>query len=295
VGCASLEADEGKSGGCDLNGDGDTSDIIFRWIAATNPAGSVLPETDPSKLMALVTTVPGAAGDSTGGVLALGNLWVLLVDEAADGRDHDEDPETDNNLIGAKDPSLVGQAWNFFHSPSDAVPAGVPVGVTWMTTDIQTNNRNLMAIEESVTGIDQNDDGDLLDSFPTFPKVQSGSVLTFPGIALAVSSTNAGIVTAAGVGYFRVSEAAHGGTDFNADGDATDFTLRRVVLTTSEPSVHMGTLNSLARPAVQFDSESAPKFGVMLFQESMQGLSGTDINNDGDANDFVPRYFLIDN
>jgi hypothetical protein len=57
----------------------------------------------------------------------------------------------------------------------------------------------------------------------------------------------------------------------------------------------MGTLNSLARPAVQFDSESAPKFGVMLFQESMQGLSGTDINNDGDANDFVPRYFLIDN
>ena len=60
----------------------------------------------------------------------------------------------------------------------------------------------------------------------------------------------------------------------------------------------MGTLNSLSRPAVQFDSESAPKFGVMLFQESMQGLSGTDINNDGDAgdaNDFVPRYFLIDN
>jgi hypothetical protein len=57
----------------------------------------------------------------------------------------------------------------------------------------------------------------------------------------------------------------------------------------------MATLNNLDRPAVQFDSTSAPKFGVILFQESMQGPSGKDINNDGDANDFVPRYFRIDN
>lgn len=290
VGCASLEADEGSGAGCDMNGDGDPNDRIFRWISATNPGGVVLPETDPSRLMALVTSVPGAVGDSTGGVLVAGKLWVLLVDEAADGRDHDGDPGTDNDLVGAKDPSLVGQAWNFAHSSS-----AVPVGATWMATDIQTANRNLMAIKESVTGIDQNGDGDLVDSLPTFPKVQGGSALTFPGIALAVSSTNAGIVTAAGVGYFRVSEAAEGGTDFNTDGDVNDFILSRVGVSNSEPLVHMATLNNLDRPAVQFDSMSAPKFGVVLFQESMQGPSGKDINNDGDSNDFVPRYFRIDN
>ncbi len=295
VGCASLEADEGLGAGCDMNGDGDTDDRIFRWTSAVNPGLPVLPETDPSRLMALVTSVPGAVGDSTGGVLVAGKLWVILVDEAADGRDHDGDPGTDNDLIGAKDPSLVGQGWNFFHSKSQDVPAGVPVGATWMATDIQTANRNLIAIEESVTGIDQNGDGDLVDSFPTFPKVQSGSALTFPGIALAVSSTNAGIVTAAGVGYFRVSEAAEGGTDFNTDGDVNDFILSRVGVTNSEPLVHMATLNNLDRPAVQFDSMYAPKFGVVLFQESMQGPSGKDLNNDGDANDFVPRYFRIDN
>jgi hypothetical protein len=214
----------------------------------------------------------------------------LLVDEAADGRDHDGDPGTDNNLVGAKDPSLIGQGWNFGHTSE-----GVPVGVTWMATDIQTANRNLMAVEESVIGIDQNGDGDLVDSFPTFPKVLSGSTLTFPGLALATSGTNAGIVTAAGVGYFRVSEAAEGGSDFNTDGDVNDFILSRVGVSNSEPLVHMATLNSLDRPAVQFDSTSAPKFGVLLFQESMQGPSGKDLNGDGDSNDYVPRYFRIDN
>jgi hypothetical protein len=290
VACTSLEADEGLGAGCDMNNDGDVNDRIFRWISAANPGGVVLPETDPSRLMALVTSVPGSVGDSTGGVLVAGKLWVLLVDEAADGRDHDGDPGTDNNLIGAKDPSLVGQAWNFAHTSS-----GVPVGVTWMATDIQTANRNLMAVEESVIGIDQNGDGDLVDSFPTFPKVLSGSTLTFPGLALATSGTNAGIVTAAGVGYFRVSEAAEGGSDFNTDGDVNDFILSRVGVSNSEPLVHMATLNSLDRPAVLFDSTSAPKFGVILFQESMQGASGKDLNGDGDSNDYVPRYFRIDN
>jgi len=290
VACTSLEADEGLGAGCDMNNDGDVNDRIFRWISAANPGGVVLPETDPSRLMALVTSVPGSVGDSTGGVLVAGKLWVLLVDEAADGRDHDGDPGTDNNLVGAKDPSLIGQGWNFGHTS-----AGVPVGVTWMATDIQTANRNLMAVEESVIGIDQNGDGDLVDSFPTFPKVLSGSTLTFPGLALATSGTNAGIVTAAGVGYFRVSEAAEGGSDFNTDGDVNDFILSRVGVSNSEPLVHMATLNSLDRPAVQFDSTSAPKFGVILFQESMQGASGKDLNGDGDSNDYVPRYFRIDN
>ena len=290
VACTSLEADEGLGAGCDMNNDGDVNDRIFRWISAANPGGVVLPETDPSRLMALVTSVPGSVGDSTGGVLVAGKLWVLLVDEAADGRDHDGDPGTDNNLVGAKDPSLNGQGWNFGHTSK-----AVPVGVTWMATDIQTANRNLMAVEESVIGIDQNEDGDLVDSFPTFPKVLSGSTLTFPGLALATSGTNAGIVTAAGVGYFRVSEAAEGGSDFNTDGDLNDFILSRVGVSNSEPLVHMATLNNLDRPAVQFDSTSAPKFGVILFQESMQGASGKDLNGDGDSNDYVPRYFRIDN
>ncbi len=289
VACASLEADEGLGAGCDLNGDGDTSDRIFRWVTASNPAAPALPVTDPSYLMALVTTVPGANGDSTGGVLPLGGLWTLLVDEAADGRDHDGDPGTDNNLLAAKDPSLVGQTWNFDHG------SGVPIGATWMAADSGSTARVLVAIEESVLGVDQNGDGDLLDSLPTFPKVLSGSALSFPGLAMGVASDNAGIVMAGGVGYFRLSEAEEGGTDFNGDGDSNDFILTRVGVTNSEPLVRMATLNSLDASAVQFDHLAAPKFGVMIFQETMQGAGGKDINSDGDATDYVPRYFRIDN
>jgi hypothetical protein len=291
VACASMEADEG-TGGCDMNDDGDFDDRIFRWIAAKDPTGSVKPARLKNELMALVTTVPGSFGDCTCGVLALSNLWVLLVDEAADGRDHDEDGLEDKELIGARSLSLDETApWNFNHGSSNAGP----VGVSWMAADIQTPNRSLMAFQESVLGSDLNGDGDLVDSVPTFPVVHTGSTLKFPGIEVAVSSDNAGIVTAAGVGYFRISETEEGNTDINADGTDDGFILSRVVLNDSASLAHMGTLNNLDRPAVQFDSKSAPKFGVMLVDESMQGLGGTDINNDGDKSDYLLRYFRIDN
>ncbi len=276
-----------------MNDDGDTDDRIFRWIAAKDPADPVVrPARLKDDLMALVATVPGSFGDCTCGVLALSNLWVLLVDEAADGRDHDEDGLEDKKLIGARSLSLDEPApWNFYHGSSNAGP----VGVSWMAADIQTPNRSLMAFQESVFGSDKNADEDLVDSIPTFPAVHTGSTLRFPGIGVAVSSDNAGIVTAAGVGYFRVSETEDGNTDINADGTDDGYILSRVLLSDSASLAHMGTLNDLDRPAVQFDSKSAPKFGVMIVDESMQGPSGTDINNDGDKIDYLPRYFRIDN
>ncbi len=287
VGVTSLEADEGTGTGCDLNGDLDMDDRIFRWVDASNPLGPVLPVTDASKLMALVTTIPGRSADSTGAVIPLAANWVILVDEAADGRDHDGDAGDDNVLVAAHNPTNVGTGWNFDHGSQNAGP----VNVTWMARDPQNATRFLAALSEDVIDIDLNNDGDKFDSVPTFPTSHNGTILKFPGYGIAVDASNAGIVGARGVGFYRLSENDEQ-EDWNGDGDMADAVLQRIGLTTNDLPTLMGTLNNEDLPAVSFEV-GTPQFGALLFQETLQGVAGKDLNGDGDATDFVVRYFRM--
>lgn len=277
VGVVSEEADEG---GCDLNGDTDAADRIFRWVDATNPTATVLPEIQASKLLAITDGVPSNNG-STAGVIALDPLWVVMVDEAADDRSYDGDILTDNHLVAATDPRSPGQAWNFQHGSSSPGP----VSVSWMDENPNGGGRFYAALTEHLLS-DLNGDGDTLDSVPTFPEIHTGNVLTFPGVAVALDSDEAAMCSAAGTAFYRVSEAEQGGTDLNGDGDATDFILERVPITGGSP-VRMGTLHNLPGQAVVFPPGSA-SFGSFLFQESAQS---SDLNDDGDVTDFVVRYF----
>ena len=292
VGVVSLEDDHGLTA-CDLNADGDDLDQVFRWVDASDPTADPLPVTDSTKLLALAATIPGAA-DSTGGVVVVSNLWAVLVDEAAEGNDdHDGDGDDGNNvlLIATHNPSNLGQTWNFDHGTTNPGP----VSVTWMADDTRNDDRFLAALSETLAQQDFNGDGDMLDSVPTFPEKVPGSSpprLAFPGVGFAVDPTNAGIVVAKNTAFYRLSEADEGATDINDDGDANDFLLNRVGLGGGFP-VNMGILNNQDTPAGVF-ALSGVQAGAYIAQETLIGATGKDINGDGDAMDFVVRYFRIE-
>lgn len=290
VGCVSLESDQGVQNGCDLNNDLDKDDRVFRWIEATDPATIYFPEADHSKLHAVADSVPGYGGDSTGGVVALKDLWVILVDEQADGQsDHDGNSVEFSNVIAAHNPANAGQTWNFNHGST----APGPVSVTWLARNPRSRSSFRAAISETVLGTDLNGDGDHDDSVPTFPELLSGNTLSFPGAGVACDLDNAGIVSAAGLGFFRLAEAEDGNEDYNGDGDENDALLIRFSMGGGDTPTVVKSLNTLSGPAVQFSAEGTIRFGAFLFQENQEGASGLDLNKDGDVSDYIVHYFPI--
>jgi hypothetical protein len=282
VAVVSLEQQEGNNG-CDLNGDADFVDPIFRWVDASDPTANVLPVTDPARLLAVARTLAGGSG----GMVTVGSLFAIAVDEEADGRDHDGMPLIDRTLVAAHAPASAGQAWNFLHGGNTPIP----VAVSWMADDSRSSGRFLAAITEAGRGADINGDMDLLDSVPTFPNVVTANRLGFPGVGVAVVPSNAGISTAGGYAFYRVSEAADGNRDRNGDGDMNDEVLQRVALTGSAPTF-MGSLNNVSTPALGVALDGV-EFGAYIYQESMFGATGNDLNGDGNATDFVVRFFRL--
>ncbi|MCP5021280.1 MAG: hypothetical protein GY930_05850 [bacterium] len=270
--------DESDEGTCDLNNDGDTADEVLRWVETT---AAPLPVTDDTKIIALDTTTAGGSG----GVIALnGDLWVALVDEAADSNDYDGDPGSDKEFLGVLDPNLSGTAWNFDQGSATFIQ------VSWMAQDPALDFRFLAAMRESSTGIDRNSDGDITDSIPTFP-VEGGNPreLDFPGVSVAVERNNAGMTTHGNYGYYRISEADQR-FDYNLDGDESDTILQRVDLTGGSQATSMGVLDNLNRDSVMVGRGTNPQGVVWLAPENMEGAAGTDLNGDGDALDLVVRY-----
>ncbi|MEM8709564.1 MAG: hypothetical protein AAGG01_01315 [Planctomycetota bacterium] len=283
VGVVSPEASEG---GCDLNGDSDASDLIFRWVDASTPGSPPLPVTSPARLLAVNTTIPGGSG----GVVRLADTWVLSVDEAADGRDHDGEPGVDRNVIAAHTASSSGQAWNFMHGTTSPRP----VGASWMAEDPESAGQFFAAFSEAFGTIgggdgDLNGDGDATDSVPTIGEVRSGNQLTFPGVATATSRTNPGITVEENIGFHRVSEADQGSTDLNGDGDATDVVIQRFSLVNAFPRVLVATSSSVSGDSV-FTGVGNAEFAAFLTEEF---LENADFNGDGDTNDFVVRYLRL--
>lgn len=287
VGVVSYESDFGPAG-CDLNADGDFDDRIFRWAPASDPGASVLPVGQVSKMVAVTSALPGASDGDTGGVVSVSNMWVIVVDEAADGRDWDGDAGSNGEWVLAHIPANVGQGWNADHGTGSPGP----VAVSWMAQDPKSTTRFLAGFEEISVGSDLNGDGDQLDSVPTFPvKVTgvSGAVLSFPGYPVALEAENAGMVTGGGYGFYRVSEVAEE-VDLNSDGDQADQILQRILIA-GGGRVTMGTLNSFDVPAATVGGGGSPKIGAFLTQEAQIGATGKDLNKDGDKTDVVVRYF----
>lgn len=275
VGTVSRESDEGAGTGCDLNSDGNFDDFVFRWVRAMP---GFVPPGNANVLLSIDSTLAGGSG----GIIELdGDVWVAAVDESADGRDHNGDMAQDRTLIGLLNPALSAP-FNFDMGGS------VFVEPSWMAPDRRVPSRFLMALTERSLGLDRNNDGDMSDSIPTFPFEAAPRELDFPGVSVAVSENNAGIITVGGYGFYRASESSHE-IDYNNDNDLLDFVLMRIRLSGGEAPRYMGLSSSLNQPVVQPGLLASPGGIVWIAYEPQQG-NGADLNGDGDTNDYVVRY-----
>lgn len=281
--------ESGAEGICDLNADGDLLDYVVRWVRMISP---VLPLTPAANIHALFD-VPGG----THGLAELNDRFVIQVSESEDDLDINGDALKTLDLLGWLSPSgSAGSStpWDFTHFTSY-------VGSSW--TGEQPDRARLgVALEERVSGANINahippvpgEDLDTLDSVPTFSQITgSPENMQFPGVAIAVDSSNAGIVFVRGLGFYRVDEAEDS-RDWNADGDETDFVLFGISLTTAIGAV-IGTSSSIpGRLAIEVNpDESPPQIAAYLASEALQGAAGTDLNGDGDTNDLVVGWFFL--
>jgi len=280
VATISTEADEGT---CDLNGDGDMLDDILRWAEAVTP---VLPFASSMELLAQATV---AGGDD--GAAELGGRFVAVISELEDGRDHDGSPGTDDDLIAWLDPTEGNAAfWEFDHS-DPGMGSIAAVGTGWLAEQAGNPGRLGVAFPEAFFG-DINGDGDALDSVPTFVRFNgAGTELDFPGPAVAVAATNAGIEIVGNLGFYRVDENADD-RDWNNDGDKNDFALFRTTVSTLQNSYFVGTLNNLVAPAVTHPDPSSNLISVTFVAD--ESAAQRDFNGDGDTNDMVLRWLRID-
>lgn len=287
VATISVEADEGT---CDLNSDGDTTDHVVRatqMVTGTPAVNPIIPLKDASNIHAVFDVPGGTHGLSElqqGGTRVL----VAVVSEAADNKDLNGDGQKTFNLVGwllPSNPNPNEPVWDFTHSSGN----NAFVGASWLGEE-PDHARVEIALQEAVNGstLNPGGDGDALDSVPTFA-VFSGSNLVFPGVAVAVQQSNAGITALDNFGFFRVDEAADN-RDWNGDGDKNDIVLMRVSFSQSTTAV-MGTLlQGLNGPVIPVQFGVTQNGGAFVFNEAGVGGSGSDISGDGTIHPFVAWF-----
>jgi hypothetical protein len=278
---------EGDDGACDLNGDGDTTDAIFRWVSIATP---LEPFTDEDQLVALLAVGGGAAGATD-----LDDRFLLVVDENADGRNHDGDSESDNLLLAWLDPSDgAGASWVFDHRPG--APGVQARAANWLAERPQ-RDRVLFSTSELVWGQGLNLDDDIFDFVPAWARFDPDAPdrLAIGHARAAVPSGNAGVVWARGHVLYRGSEVGDG-IDHQVDGCPCELVTLRTRRSIGNVAYN-GVGNTLAAPAAYTDGDIA----CATLGEEWQVLNGepvqfaVDLNHDGDALDFVVHWFRIDN
>lgn len=276
---------ESEDGTCDLNSNGETTDDVVRWTQMVSGANTpILPLNDPTNIRALFD-VPGGTHGLTELVQGSTRVFVIEVSEADDDVDINGDGLKTFNFLGWLLPSNTPAPWDFTMSGgNNAYVASSYLG-------LQPNRVGLdSALLESVGGVTLNPggDNDALDSVPTFG-VFSGANVIFPGVAVAVQQSNAGIVAMNNYGFFRVDEASDN-RDWNGDGDKSDIVLMRVSFTQSTTAT-MGTLvPNLPGPVIPVLFYEPQNGGAFVFNEATYGTTGTDVNGDGTIHPFV-AYF----
>jgi hypothetical protein len=220
IGTVALEADDG---GCSTNGDADSNDAVFRWTSTVTP---LAPFTDQNQLLATI-----AVGGNALGVTDLGDKFVIIVSEADDDRNHDQDPGTDNFLLAWLDPALGANAvWNF---DNDSTKAGVQaLGVNWMA-DRPQRDYVLFSLQEKLAGKSLNKhDKDQFDSVPAWGKFTTGAApeLVVRWGPAALADLNAGIVMAGDNVFFRGNQVAdHHKYVHSKFGQGSDVVLRTTI------------------------------------------------------------------
>jgi hypothetical protein len=278
---------------CNLNGpmtplpDLDSTDLVVRWVAIANgPLDPILPINDANQIRALAD-VPGGGH----GLYELSNRFVIVASEE-DGGNIDTDDMLDANLLGWLMPSTSSTIWDFYHGQDDTQV----VEASWLSPR-ESESRLGVAFTERVgvmphslnPGTVQNPgDTDTLDAIPTFATFGSGRMV-FPGVGIALDKDSAGMVTAKGWTFYRVSELEDS-RDTNNDGDEMDFILE-VTDYSVGTTFGLSVANSLDRDVVDVARFGSIQCAAFLATEAQQGVGGTDFDTDGDRTDLVLRWF----
>lgn len=287
---------------CDMNEDTDTADVMARWVRTQSP---IMPPRDPSQLLALENALPGGSM----GLSSLGDRLVAIVDEAQDSRNHDGKSQN-HDLAAWLDPANgFNTNWDFSHQSGSTRSHGTGVfdsndnsepfaGASWMAAEEQEFRLGL-AFQEAVPGTNplvgslntnlacnfMAKDNDVTDSLPTWCDFEPGPTLDFDGVGFAVVPDNAGIVVTQPQVFFRVSEMLDN-TDYDGDNTKTDVILMRNPRLTCGPRA-MAVCSTISGPVVFTDGRRGAAFYASEFQSSR------DLNDDGDMNDTVLRYFTF--
>jgi hypothetical protein len=225
--------------GTDLNSDGDTTDDVMHVCDGATAT------TDNLELAA----VPSGVRHLGGGVL------VFSVREANEGVDKNGDGDT-TDFVAHADDTTTGTVSNL----------GVAVGLISGSGGVAA-----FAVPESAQDADLNGDGDKTD----------GVVHVYD--AAVATTTNLGLAAAAvrvSNGFVAVMSSEPGdGTDYNGDGDASDFVIQ-VYDVAASSTTNLG----LAISALQVDGGPL----ALVVDEADQGV---DLNGDADTTDGVAHVY----
>jgi hypothetical protein len=287
--------------GADLNGDGDTYDVVQHAWTATHGLVSLGLQSNHGSVVPggsgrfLIDVVPNPATNAI--------EWYAVYDAFADTLD-----VSDLELIPGFGETQAASSGNFAlagtefgYSPSsmnrdlngdgdqtdtvlhiwsdDGTRTNIAVAVDWALIWGLGDGGFLVGVpEDAQAGTDLNGDGDLADSVAHVWTPEDG--LENLGVALASYGATPNLLAGGGIAAFGVWESEQGSADLNGDGDTSD----KVAHIWSAGS---GLLNTgLAQTANPVAGLGGAGLGV---SESAQG--GTDLNGDGDTSDTVAHMW----
>lgn len=308
-----LRVSESAQGATDLNGDGDATDSVLFvydtlsgavsntgftpiWVSPPTPDGSFLPfavsefhlgvDVDQDGL--LLDWVPHGFDRATGTVIATqvaffpitsfehflaidGPHFVYWQPEFHGGIDLNGDGDADDVVLEA-------------HDPSTGITTNFGVFGELLTRDLG-GPRVLVGVDELFSGsIDLNGDGDAADFVLHLFDSTLGSLLN-----LGVAAGPIGPTATDGTVPLGLSESAQGGTDFDGDGDASDF-----VIVLIDPSTLAMTSTGVAGWfAESITGPGQPlRWGILHAENSLAPFgTSIDLNGDGDTFDSVVKIF----
>ena len=291
-----IRTSEARSGGIDLNGDGDTADFVlqvFDWstglvrntgleasggfrMAGRYIAFTVLEsrqggldlngDGDAADLVQHVydaeTGVATNLGLAASTFRIKGDLLAFTVIESAQGAsDRNGDGDSNDGVLHLYRPS-TGTLTN--------------VGLDAAGGLVSSDTHVAFAVSESNQGgADRNGDGDALDTVLHLVDASTGATTNLGGATLSLQfQLDSNLVA------FVVRESSQGNQSLNGDSDVNDNVLHLY-------NVADGTTSNLGRAAASFQLAG----GVVAFAQPESAQGAADANGDGDAFDDVLHYF----
>ncbi|MEM9801379.1 MAG: hypothetical protein AAGA20_13715 [Planctomycetota bacterium] len=255
AGVLGLAVSELQQGQTDLNGDGDGVDSVLHTLDANGALTN----------RGLAVRLGGSASIQPRGNRA---LYVFQVDEERQGSsDLNGDGDTLDDV-----PHCLTRSGSIVNVGLSASSSGGP--------ELASGLIGLVVYELDEGFQDLNGDGDSFDRVVHMHNACTGETFNYE----AASGTDRDVAIGGGFSAFLVRESSQGDGSLNADGDISDSVLFiRGARMRSSINVGLACAGNL----------EVPRDGVVLVWVDERDEASTDLNGDGDTNDFVPHIVRV--